>query len=241
MRSEWRVRGGGVALFASPRYKGATYNKSVLFPMGFSFLLILFLKGILIGFLIAAPIGPIGILCIRRTLSGSYALGLLTGLGAAFADTVYGAIAGFSLAGIADFITQNNFYLRLFGGILLAWIGVSIFRAPPRETKLEKTEETTIFRVFTSAFFLTLSNPITLIVFAAAFAAMGISPVSDSLSQAFVLVLGVSVGASAWWLSLSTAVHLMHHKLSDKQLLWINRSSAVMLVGFSAYMLLSLL
>ncbi len=230
-----------IVLSASPRYKYITLNKAVIFYMFFSVLLILFLKGILIGFLIAAPVGPIGILCIRRTLSGSYTLGLLTGLGAALADTVYGAIAGFSLAGIADFITQNNFYLRLFGGILLAWIGVTIFRAPSRETKLKKTEEETIFRAFTSAFFLTLSNPITLLVFAAAFAAMGIAPVSGSVSQAFVLVLGVSVGASVWWLSLSTAVHLMHHKLSDKQLLWINRSSGVMLIGFSAYMLLSLL
>ena len=209
--------------------------------MDLSVLLILFLKGVLIGFLIAAPVGPIGILCIRRTLSGSYALGLITGLGAAFADTVYGAIAGFSLAGIADFITENNFYLRLFGGILLAWIGVSIFRAPPREAKLKKTEEETILHAFTSAFFLTLSNPITLLVFAAAFAAMGISPVNDSFSQALILVIGVSVGASAWWLSLSTGVHLIHHKLSDKQLFWINRFSGVMLVGFSVYMLLSLL
>lgn len=209
--------------------------------MGFSALLILFLKGILIGFLIAAPVGPIGILCIRRTLSGGYVLGLVTGLGAALADTVYGAIVGFSLAGIADFIAQNDFYLRLFGGILLAWIGVSIFRAPPREAKVKKTDDDTPLGAFISAFFLTISNPITLLVFAAAFAAMGVAPVNDSLSQAAILVLGVSVGASAWWLSLSTGVHLMHHKLSDQQLLWINRLSGVMLVGFSVYMLLSLL
>ncbi len=209
--------------------------------MVLSILLLLFFKGILIGFLIAAPVGPIGILCIRRTLSGSYALGLFTGLGAALADTVYGAIAGFSLAGVADFITQHNFYLRLFGGILLAWIGFSIFRASPRETPQEKAEEKNLLHTFTSAFFLTLSNPITLLVFAAAFAAMGISPVNDSLLQASVLVAGVCLGASAWWLSLSTAIHLMHHKLSDQQLLWINRSSGVMLVGFSLYMVLSLL
>jgi len=204
-------------------------------------LLTLFVKGILIGFLIAAPVGPIGILCIRRSLSGNYVLGFVTGLGAALADTVYGAIAGFSLAGIADFITANNFYLRLFGGALLAWIGFSIFRAPPRKTTLEKVEDENTFNAFTSAFFLTISNPITLLVFAAAFAAMGISPVNDSLTQASILVAGVFVGASAWWLSLSTGVHLIHHKLSDQQLLWINRVSGVMLIGFSTYMLLSLI
>jgi threonine/homoserine/homoserine lactone efflux protein len=204
-------------------------------------LTILFLKGILIGFFIAAPVGPIGILCIRRTLSGSYALGLFTGLGAAFADTFYGAVAGFSLASVADFIKHNDFYLRFFGAFLLAWIGFTIFRSPPRDTISDKGEKTSLFHGATSAFFLTVSNPITLIVFAAAFAAMGVDPIDDSVSQASALVFGVFVGASTWWLSLSTAVHFMHHVLSDAQLLWINRCSGVMLVGFAVYMLGSLL
>jgi len=200
----------------------------------------LLLKGILTGFVIAAPVGPIGVLCIRRTLSGRYLLGLITGLGAGLADTFYGAVAGFSLAGVADFIKNNDFYLRFFGGILLGWLGFSIFRTPPRHSALEKKDEGNLFHGFTSAFFLTVSNPITLLVFAAVFAAMGISPVNDSLSQASILVFGVFIGACSWWFSLSTAVYLMHHKFSDKQLLWINRSSGVMLIGFAIYMLLSL-
>jgi threonine/homoserine/homoserine lactone efflux protein len=201
----------------------------------------LFFKGILVGFIIAAPIGPTAILCIKRSLSGRHILGLLTGLGAGLADTVYGAIAGFSLAGIAGFIEEYNFYLRLFGGILVAWIGVSIFRAPLRSNDDESKESETLLHGFTSAFFLTLSNPITLIVFAAAFAAMGIQPLEDSLLQASALVLGVFIGASGWWLTLVTSVTLMHHKISDTQLLWINRSSAVMLVGFALYILLTLI
>lgn len=208
--------------------------------MALSILCLLFLKGILVGFLIAAPVGPIGILCIRRTLSGSYALGLATGLGAGLADTFYGAVAAFSLAGIADFIHNNNFYLRLVGGFVLGWIGFTIFRAPPRKSGVEMVAGETLIHACTSAFFLTVSNPVTLLVFAAAFAAMGISTVNDSISQATALVVGVFVGANAWWLSLSTAVRLMHHKLSDTQLLWINRCSGVMLFGFSAYLLLSL-
>ena len=208
--------------------------------MSLSILFIIFLKGILAGFVIAAPVGPIGILCIRRTLSGRYALGFVTGLGAGLADTFYGAIAGFSLASIAEFIKNNDFYLRLFGGILLGRISFSIFRSPPREPNLETGEEGTLLHGFTSAFFLTISNPITLIVFGAAFAAMGISPAEDSLSQASALVVGVFLGSTTWWLSLSTSVHLMHHKLSDRQLLWINRCSAIMLGMFSTYILLSL-
>src|SRR3989338_2210536 len=134
---------------------------------------LLFLKGALIGFLIAAPVGPIGILCIRRTLSGRYLLGLVTGLGAGLADTFYGAVAGFSLASISDFIEEYNVYLRFFGGILLA-----------------------------------------LLVFAAAFAAVGVSTANDSFSHSLTLVAGVFFGATAWWFSLSTGVQLMHHKLS---------------------------
>lgn len=201
----------------------------------------LFLKGILIGFAIAAPVGPIGILCIRRTLSGRYGLGLMTGLGAGVADTVYGAIAGFSLVSIAALIIQYDFYLRLFGGLLVGWIGFSILKAPLRSNTLNNNQKETLFHGFTSAFFLTLSNPITLIVFAAAFAALGVSPVEDSISQSLFLVGGVFVGANGWWFSLSTAVHLMHHKISETQLLWINRSSGIMLLGFSIYMLVSLM
>jgi threonine/homoserine/homoserine lactone efflux protein len=205
----------------------------MLFPL-------LFFKGLLIGFLIAAPVGPIGILCIRRTLSGRYLLGLATGLGAGVADTFYGAVAGFSLAAISDFIDTYNVFLRLFGGILLAWLGVYIYRAPPRYDDLGNGSKETLFHGFISAFFLTVSNPVTLLVFAAAFAAVGVSTANDSFVQSLTLVTGVFFGATAWWFSLTTGVHLMHHMLSDTQLLWINRVSGVLLVGFSIFMLLSL-
>lgn len=206
-----------------------------------SSLILLFLKGLLIGFVIAAPIGPIGILCIQRTMSGRYGLSLMTGLGAGVADTVYGAIAGFSLVSIANFITQYGFYLQLFGGMLLGWIGFSIFRSPLRQESLETRSKETLFHGFTSAFFLTLSNPIALIVFAAAFTVMGIVPQDESLDQGLALVSGVFVGANGWWLALSTTIHMIHHKLSETNLLWINRISGGMLLGFGAYMLLSLL
>ncbi len=203
-----------------------------------SSLLLLFFKGVLIGFVIAAPIGPIGILCIQRTISGRYGLSLMTGLGAGVADTVYGAIAGFSLVSISNFIAEYELYLRLFGSVLLGWIGFSIFRSPLRHESVETQSKETLLHGFTSAFFLTLSNPIALIVFAAAFTVMGIAPQDDSLDQGIVLVSGVFVGANSWWLALSTTIHLIHHKLSETNLLWINRISGGMLLGFGAYMLL---
>ncbi len=200
----------------------------------------LFLKGIIAGFLIAAPVGPIGILCIRRTLAGSYILGLATGVGAGLADTFYGTVAAFSIATIEDFINYYSFYLRLGGGILLIWIGFTIFLNPPTENGSDDVDGGTLFHGLTSAFFLTVSNPVTLLVFVAVFAAMGISTVNDTASEAIALVIGVFLGANAWWFSLSTSVRLMHHKLSCNQLLWINRMSGASIFAFAIYLLISL-
>ena len=204
-------------------------------------LLILFLKGILIGFAIAAPVGPIGILCIRRTLLKHVFLAGITGLGAACADAFYSAIAAFSLAGIADFIARYNFCLKLFGGIIIAWIGFSILKSPALKKDKKLSTNDSPFHAFTSAFALTLSNPITLIVFAAAFTAMGVNPVYESFAQASILVAGVFIGASCWWVSLITFAYLVHHKFSEGQLLWVNRFSGLILIGFAIYILGSLI
>lgn len=217
------------------------YLARVVLSMDFFFFLILFLKGILIGFVIAAPIGPIGVLCIRRTLSNHKVLASLTGLGAACADAFYSAIAAFSLAGISDLIVKYKFYLSLFGGILLLLIGFSILKNPSYKASDKLDGRDSLLHAFTSAFLLTVSNPITLIVFAAAFTAMGISPIYQSFFQASLLVAGVFIGASCWWVSLITAIYFMKHKLSATQLLWINRFSGVILIGFAVYILLSLI
>lgn len=203
--------------------------------MDLSSLLLLFFKGILIGFSVAAPVGPIGILCIRRTLSNQKILAILTGLGSASADAFYGSIAAFSLAGIADFLTNHDFYLRFFGGFLVAWIGFSVIASPPFKNENKLKERDSSLHAFTSAFALTMSNPITLVVFAAAFTAMGISPFYQSFSQASLLVTGVFIGACCWWITLITIIHFLKHKLSKQQLLWINRFSGIILIGFSLY------
>lgn len=204
-------------------------------------LVTLFLKGILIGFAIAAPVGPIGILCIRRTLLNHVFLAGITGLGAACADAFYSAIAAFSLAGISDLITKYNFYLKLFGGIIIAWIGCSILKNPSLKNEGKLVTQDPPLHAFTSAFVLTISNPITLVVFAAAFTAMGINPIYESFSQASLLVAGVFIGASCWWASLITFTYLVHHKFSEEQLLWVNRFSGAVLIGFSVYILGSLI
>jgi len=204
-------------------------------------LLTLFLKSCLIGFLLAVPVGPVGILCIRRTLSGRYGASLMMGGGAAAADAVYGAIAGFSVAGIGALIQQYSFYLHLFGGIFVGWLGFCVVRAPLRTDPQAHMAQESLLQGVISAFLLTISNPITLIVFAAAFAAMGITLTDDSLTQGLVLTGGVFLGATGWWAVLTTMTHLLRRQLSEVHLLWINRVSGILLIGFSAYILLNLL
>jgi threonine/homoserine/homoserine lactone efflux protein len=202
--------------------------------------LILFLKGALIGCAIAAPVGPVGILCIRQTLSRHAILATVIGLGSACADVFYGSIAVFGLVGISNFMTSHDFYLRLFGGIIVGGIGLSVMRTPPLNKAEAPKGLDSPFHAFMSSFILTISNPITLLVFAAAFTALGISPHDPSLLRAVALITGVFMGAICWWLSLIFVIHLLKHKLSETQLFWINRVSGVVLIGFSVYILVSL-
>lgn len=203
-------------------------------------LFILLLKGFVIGFVIAAPVGAVGILCIRRTLAQHKFLAVLTGLGSAFADAFYATLTAFSLAGISELIIKYDFYLKLFGGILLIFLGFSILRSHHLKEMQKVDTKDSPLHTFTSAFVLTISNPLTLFVFAAAFSATGISPHYESFIQASLLVVGVFCGACGWWLSLITIISLMKHKLSDTQLHWINWFSGAILLVFAASILASL-
>ncbi len=203
-------------------------------------LVLLFIKGIIVGFAIAAPVGAIGVLCIRRTLIGNYFLGISTGLGAGFADVCFAAIAAFGLASISDFIISHEFWLKLVGGTLLIWIGIQIFRACPIQERNNGVSDQSYVGAFVSSFFLTLTNPVTILAFVAVFAAMGVDHLDDSTEQPLALILGVAVGAFGWWLSLSTFIMLLRHKLSENILVWINKISGGVLVAFAAVILLSL-
>ena len=128
----------------------------------------------------------------------------------------------------------------LFGGLFVGWLGFIIVQAPLREAATDHADKESLLHGLTSAFLLTISNPITLIVFAAAFTAMGITLTEHSLTQGLVLTGGVFFGAIGWWISLTTVVHVLRHQLSDQTLLWINRISGALLLCFSGYILLDL-
>ncbi len=199
-----------------------------------------FAKGIMIGLAIAAPVGPIGVLCIRRSLSAGMPAGLATGLGAAAADAVYGAVAGFGLTSISVFLLDHQATIRTLGGAALIFIALRILLAPPAAVGRGANGDQRLAGAFISCFLLTLTNPTTILSFLAIFAGLGLAEwVRDYLAAA-VLVAGVWLGSALWWLFLSGAVSLVRSRLPSAALVWINRVSAAVLLLFGLLALASL-
>jgi threonine/homoserine/homoserine lactone efflux protein len=198
------------------------------------------LKGIIFGFSIAAPVGPIGVLCIRRTLAEGRVYGLVSGLGAATADAIYGCIAGFGLAFISDILIGQQMWLRLIGGAFLCWLGVRTFVSRPAERAASASGEG-LLGAYASTLFLTLTNPATILAFAAIFAGLGVvSAAGGNYLSAGMLVLGVFAGSALWWLILSGGVSLFRGRFGPDALRWVNRISGVIIAGFGLLALVSL-
>jgi len=189
------------------------------------------LRGLLIGFSIAAPVGPIGVLCIRRTLARGWAFGLLSGLGAASADAIYGAVAGFGLTFVSGFLLSQQKWLRLVGGLFLCYLGVRTLLRRPAERAAEATGSG-LLGAYLSTFLLTLTNPITILSFVAIFAGLGVASSGQDYGSAAILVLGVFCGSACWWLLLSGGVGLLRARVDARAMLWINRLSGLVILGF---------
>lgn len=191
----------------------------------------LLLRGLVIGFSIAAPVGPIGVLCIRRTLTDGRGPGLVSGLGAATADALYGCVAGFGLTFISGALIEQKLWLQLFGGLFLLYLGIKTLFSRPAE-QAAKASGSGLLGAYASTFLLTVTNPLTILSFAAIFAALGLANTSRSYVSALVLVLGVFLGSAAWWLLLTSGVGLIRDKFSTQGLLWVNRTSGIVITVF---------
>ena len=198
-----------------------------------------FLRGLLIGFSIAAPVGPIGVLCIRRTLAEGRAAGLISGLGAATADALYGCVAGFGLTFISGILIRQQTALRLAGGAFLVYMGIRTFLARPAE-QAASSKTGGLLAAYASTFLLTLTNPLTILSFAAVFAGLGLAGGGGDHASAAMLVLGVFCGSALWWCLLSGGVSLFRARLNLRALRWVNRLSGVVIAGFGIAALLSL-
>lgn len=195
----------------------------------------LFLRAFIIGISIAAPVGPIGVLCIRRTLANGRAAGFISGMGAATADMVYGAIAAFGLTAITNLLVDNAFWLKLIGGLFLLYLGIKTFFEKPAEKPAE-TSQGGLLSMFTSTFVLTITNPMTILAFAAIFAGTMLGQNSGS---PIIMVAGVFAGSTFWWLTLSSVVGTLRARLPQTRMAWINRISGVIILLFGIYALLS--
>ncbi|TVX92654.1 LysE family translocator [Paenibacillus agilis] len=192
------------------------------------------LTGIIIGISIAAPVGPIGILCIRKTLAHGRAYGLAAGLGAALADALYGCIAAFGFTIVMQFLVSYSNWIQLIGAVFLLYLAYSTFRAPVRDQIDPESNNLGYMKTFGTTLLLTLTNPLTIISFIGIFAGMNITSSSES---SFMLVLGVFTGSALWWLTLCSVVSLFKRMISVKSMKWINALSGLILLSFGMYSL----
>ena len=212
--------------------------------MGIAFLL----KGLLIGLSIAAPLGPIGVLCINRTVAEGPRQGFICGLGAATADALYALAGTVALSAIAQWVIEDRITLRVIGGIFLIYLGARTFMRPtaalPNPGRIAALLPPGAHAAFMSTFLLTLANPVTLLGFAAMFAGLGVAPVGligAANSAAAALVLGVFLGSALWWLALSSLIGQLRRYIGPSLLTMINRISGTILTAFGLYAFTALL
>jgi threonine/homoserine/homoserine lactone efflux protein len=197
-------------------------------------------RGIVLGFSIAAAFGPIGLLCVRRTLTGGFVVGLFSGLGAATADALYGAVAAFGLTAVSAALVGTQAWLRLGGGAFLVYLGLRTLWARPPE-RGSAANGRGLASAYASTLTLTLANPMTILSFVAVFAGLGLGSLEGGAVGAVLLILGVFSGSVAWWFILTGAVACQRARLSPRVLHWVNIASGLVIAAFGAHAVTSAL
>ena len=190
---------------------------------------IFFLKGMVVGIAVAAPIGPASIMCIRRTIGRGFFLGIASGLGVATADTFYGCIAGFGLTSLADLVVGWFTRVQFIGGLLLVALGVVFYISKPPESERRRNVDD-VFHAFLSTFGVTIANPLILFLFAAVFAAVGIDEFAEDIDLVGFLVLGIFSGAMLWWFMVCSLLGILHARIQFTSLAWTNKVSGLMII-----------
>jgi threonine/homoserine/homoserine lactone efflux protein len=194
-----------------------------------------FFKGLILGFAIAAPVGPIGVLCIRRSLADGERAGFATGLGAATADALYGCVAAFGLTAVSDYLLKQKFWLGLFGGLFLCYLGGRTFLTKASDRPAVASGKG-LAGAYLSTFLLTVTNPMTILSFVAVFAGLGLATSSNYVTAAS-LVAGVFIGSALWWLLLSGGSALFRARVGPSLMTWVNRASGVIIFVLGLYAL----
>ncbi len=198
-----------------------------------------FVRGLAIGFSIAAPVGPIGVLCIRRTLTQGRAQGFVSGLGAATADGAYGFVAAFGLTSVTAVLVGQQWWLRLVGGAFLVYLGARIFVSTPA-AEAPAVGATGLTGAYASTLVLTLTNPLTILSFAAVFAGLGLGAIRAAYEDAVLIVAGVFLGSALWWAVLTTVVVTFRSAVGGLALRWLNRAAGAVIATFGVAALATL-
>jgi threonine/homoserine/homoserine lactone efflux protein len=200
----------------------------------------LIIKGIIVGISVSAPLGPLGILCIQRTINKGFLSGFFTGLGAAFADILYASIAGFSISIIAEFLASNQLIIRAFGGLVVSVVGVFIFRSNPvKQIRKQKAQRRGYFSDSLSGFLITITNPLTIVVFGAVFASLGLDE-SSTFKMISIALISIFAGALLYWMSLTIVVNVFRKRIRLRNLYWINKVTGVLVFVFGLAVFVSI-
>ncbi len=190
-----------------------------------------FVQGAVLGFSIAVPVGPIGVLCIRRSIAEGARVGFACGLGAATADAIYGATGAAGLSVVSDLLARQRVWLGLLGGLFLCYLGVKTWRSRPAD-QAARNDAASLTGAFATTLLLTLTNPMTILSFAAMFAGFGLGRTGQSWPAAIQLVAGVFLGSAAWWLVLSVGSRRVGARFGAREMTWLNRLSGGVILGF---------
>jgi threonine/homoserine/homoserine lactone efflux protein len=204
-------------------------------------ILTLLIKGILVGLLASIPLGPIGVICVQRTVNKSRLSGFISGMGAASADTIFAAIAGFSLTFVISYIEERQIIFQAIGGVIVFVLGIKIFYTNPiKQLRRHKRKQNSLLEDFLSVLIVTITNPLAVFLFIALFASLGIVYDTSNWLLSLLTVSGVFLGAILWWYTLTTIVDIYRDKFRLKQLWWINKISGAAIFTLGAIAIIGL-
>lgn len=201
----------------------------------------LFIKGIIIGLLASVPLGPIGVICIQRTINKGQLSGFLSGMGAASADTIFAAIAGFSLTIIISYIEERHIIFQAVGGVIVLLLGIKIFYTNPiRQLRRHQRRKDNLVEDYFSILAVTITNPLAIFLFVALFASLGVVTGNSNPMLSLVTTGGVFIGAAVWWYILTSLVNTYRKKFRLRQLWWINKISGAAIFTLGAIAIIGL-
>jgi threonine/homoserine/homoserine lactone efflux protein len=194
----------------------------------------------IVGVSVSAPLGPLGVLCIQRTINKGLLSGFVSGLGAAVADILYASVAGFGISIIADFLKDHQEIIRAIGGLIVLVVGIMIFRSNPvKQFRQQKMQKRSYVSDFVSSIFITITNPLTIVFFGAVFAGFGLDE-TTTINPVVLTLLGIFLGALTWWLGLTILVNIFRNKIRLRNLYWINKITGILVAIFGLAVFISI-